>query len=215
MVELRGCGSSGNNHKRGTDGTFVAVGGTVYNGNSVAAFLFCNEGGGTAAVKVNGGYAAGIKHDLRQLFHAAACGEGFLTAVKHHQYDFAFSGDTHASAGMTIFIISFGLLSNGYAVLDKERVSTDSFLDLIFISAVFVGTADHCRSVFKNGKEAFRTATVIFYALHNQCAGGSTIGHVVEVRVNSDNNIVVLNIVFSIGGIGMALLSCCHLIGYA
>ena len=84
MMESVARGSGGNNQDGGAYGSFKAVGGTVYDRYLICALFLSGKGGRTAAVKVNGGYAACFIHDLRDLTGTAACGEGLLTAVKHH-----------------------------------------------------------------------------------------------------------------------------------
>ena len=116
---------------------------------------------------------------------------------------------------MTAVIIVCCAGHDGLSILDQINAAADSLLDLVFIGCVIAGAADHGGSILQDRKEVRRCAAVVFDTLHDQRAAGSAGRHVVEVRIHADHGIVVLNIVFSIGGIGMALLSCCHLIGYA
>ena len=214
MIELRRDRRSGNDHQRGADGTLVAVGGAVYDRKRVAALLLGNEGGRAAAVQIDGGHAARVQHDLRQLFCAAACGERLLTAVEHHQDDLALRRDADAGAGMAAVIVVGRAVHNRLAVLDQIDAAADGLLDLILIGGVFTGAADHGRAILQDRKEARRRcAAVVFDTLHDQRAVGSAVRHVIEVRVDADHSIVMLHIIRRIGRIGMPLLGRRHLVG--
>ena len=213
MIELRRDRRSGNDHQRGADGTLVAVGGAVYDRKRVAALLLGNEGGRAAAVQIDGGHAARVQHDLRQLFCAAACGERLLTAVEHHQDDLALRRDADAGAGMAAVIVVGRAVHNRLAVLDQIDAAADGLLDLILIGVVFTGAADHARAILQDRKEARRCTAVVFDTLHDQRAVGSAGRHVVEVRIHADHSIVMLHIIRRIGRIGMPLLGRRHLVG--
>ena len=213
MIELRRDRRSGNDHQRGADGTLVAVGGAVYDRKRVAALLLGNKSGRAAAVQIDGGHAARVQHDLRQLFCAAACGERLLTAVEHHQDDLALRRDADAGAGMAAVIVVGRAVHNRLAVLDQIDAAADGLLDLILIGVVFTGAADHGRAILQDRKEARRCAAVVFDTLHDQRAVGSAGRHVVEVRIHADHSIVMLHIIRRIGRIGMPLLGRRHLVG--
>ena len=214
MIKLRGDGGRGDHHQRGADGTLIAIRRTVHDRERIAAFLLRYEGSGTAAVQIDCGHAACVQHDLCQFFSTAADGEGFLTTVQHHQDNLALSGDTHTGAGMTAVIIVGRTVHNRLSVLDQINAAADSLLDLILISCIIAGTADHGSAILQNCKEVFRGDTVIFDTLHDQSTAGSTGGHVVEVSIDADHRIVVLHIVCSVGRIGVTLLGRRHLVGY-
>ena len=215
MIKLRGDGGRGNHHQRGADGTLIAIRRTVHDRERIAAFLLRYEGSGTAAVQIDCGHAACVQHDLCQFFRTAAGGEGFLTTVQHHQDDLALSGDTHTGAGMTSVIVVGRTFHNRLSVLDQINAAADSLLDLILISCVVAGTANHGGAILQNRKEVFRGDTVIFDTLHDQSTAGSAGSHVVEVCIDADHSIVVLHIVRSVGRIGVSLLGRRHLVGYA
>ena len=214
MIKLRGDGGRGDHHQRGADGTLIAIRRTVHDRERIAAFLLRYEGSGTATVQIDCGHAACIQHDLCQFFSTAARREGFLTAVQYHQDNLALSGDTHAGAGMTAVIIVGGTVHNRFSVLDQINAAADSLLDLILISCVIAGTADHGRAILQNCKEVFRGDAVIFHALHDQSTAGSASGHVVEVCIDANDRIVVFHIVRRVGQIGVALLGRRHLVRY-
>ena len=215
MIKLRGDRGRGNHHQRGADGTLIAIRRAVHDRERIAAFLLRCEGSGTAAVQIDCGHATCVQHDLCQFFSTAAGGEGFLTTVQHHQDNLALSGDTHTGAGMTAVIIVGRTVHNRLSVLDQINAAADGLLDLILISRVIAGTADHGGAILQNRKEVFRGDTVIFDTLHHQSTAGSTGGHVVEVSIDADHRIVVLHIIRSVRRIGVTLLGCRHLVGYA
>ena len=215
MVKLRGDRGRGDHHQRGADGTLIAIRRTVHDRECIAALLLCHKGGGAAAVQIDGGHAAGIQHDLCQLLHAAAGGEGLLAAVKNHHNDLAIRGDTHAGTGMTAVVVICGGSRNGHSVLNQIDVSADRLLDLIPIGSIIAGAADDGRAILKDREEVLGAHSVVLHALHDQCAVGRTAGHVVEVSVDAQHHIVVLHIVCGIRRIRVTLLGRCHLIGYA
>ena len=215
MIKLRRDRGRGDHHQRGTNGTLITIRRTVHNRERIAAFLLRYEGSGTAAIQIDCGHTACVQHDLCQFFSTAASGEGFLTAVQHHHDDLALSGDTHTSAGMTAVIIVCCAGHDGLSILDQINAATDSLLDLVFIGCVIAGAADHGGSILQNRKEVFGGDTVIFDTLHDQSTAGGTGGHVVEVCIDADHSIVVLHIVRCVGRIGVTLLGCRHLVGYA
>ena len=215
MIKLRRDRGRGDHHQRGTNRTLITIRRTVHNRERIAAFLLRYEGSGTAAIQIDCGHTACVQHDLCQFFSTAASGEGFLTAVQHHQDDLALSSDTHTSAGMTAVIIVCCAGHDGLSILDQINAATDSLLDLVFIGCVIAGAADHGGSILQNRKEVRRCAAVVFDTLHDQRAAGSAGRHVVEVRIDADHSIVVLHIVRCVGRIGVTLLGCRHLVRYA
>ena len=215
MIKLRRDRGRGDHHQRGTNGTLIAVRGTVHDRERIAAFLLRYEGSGTAAIQIDRGHAARVQHDLCQLFGVAACGERLLPSVKHHEDDLALGSDAHAGAGMAAVIIVGRAIYDRLAVFDKIHAAADGLLDLILIGVVFTGAADHGRAILQDRKEARRCAAVVFDTLHDQRAVGSAVRHVIEVRVDADHSIVVLHIVRCVGRIGMPRLRSGHLVGYA
>ena len=214
MIELRGGRGRGDHHQRGADGTLIAIRRPIHDRERIAAFLLRYEGSGTATVQIDCGHTACVQHDLCQFFSTAAGGEGFLTAVQHHQDNIALSGDTHTGAGMTAVIIVCCAGHDGLSILDQINAATDSLLDLVFIGCVIAGAADHGGSILQDCKEVRRCAAVVFDTLHDQRAAGSAGRHVVEVRIHADHGIVMLHIIRRIGRIGMPLLGRRHLVRY-
>ena len=215
MVKFRRGRCRGNDHQRRADRALVAVRRTVYDGERIAAFLSGDKGRRSAAVKIDGSHAAGIEHDLRQLFRTAAGRKRLLTAVEHHQDDLALSGDTHTGAGMTAVIIVCCAGHDGLSILDQINAAADSLLDLVFIGCVIAGAANHGGSILQNRKEVFGGAAVILDTIHDQRAAGSAGRHIIKVCIDADHCIVVLDVVCRIGRIGMTLLGRRHLIGHA
>ena len=214
MIELRGGRGRGDHHQRGADGTLIAIRRPIHDRERIAAFLLRYEGSGTATVQIDCGHTACVQHDLCQFFSTAAGGEGFLTAVQHHQDNIALSGDTHTGAGMTAVIIVCCAGHDGLSILDQINAAADSLLDLVFIGCVIAGAADHGGSILQDRKEVRRCAAVVFDTLHDQRAAGSAGRHVVEVRIHADHGIVMLHIIRRIGRIGMPLLGRRHLVRY-
>ena len=214
MIELRGGRGRGDHHQRGADGTLIAIRRPIHDRERIAAFLLRYEGSGTATVQIDCGHTACVQHDLCQFFSTAAGGEGFLTAVQHHQDNIALSGDTHTGAGMTAVIIVCCAGHDGLSILDQINAAADSLLDLVFIGCVIAGAANHGGSILQDRKEVRRCAAVVFDTLHDQRAAGSAGRHVVEVRIHADHGIVMLHIIRRIGRIGMPLLGRRHLVRY-
>ena len=215
MIEFRRGWRRRNDHQRRTYRTLIAVRGTVHNGECVASLLLCYESSGSAAIQIDGSHTAGVQHDLRQFLCATAGREGLLTTVKDHHNDLAITGNAHTGTRMTAIVIGVGLCSDKFAILDKECAAAYCLLNLILISSVIAGSADHCRAILQDRKKVFSSNSVIFNALHDQRTTGSASGHVVEIRVDTNHRIVVFHIVFRVRRIGMPLLGCRHLIGYA
>ena len=115
---------------------------------------------------------------------------------------------------MTAVIIVCCAGHDGLSILDQINAATDSLLDLVFIGCVIAGAADHGGSILQDRKEVRRCAAVVFDTLHDQSTAGRTGGHVVEVRVDANDRIVVLHIVRRVGRIGMPLLGRRHLVRY-
>ncbi len=105
MVKHIGRCRSRSDDEAGRDGTLGAVGGTVDYADGVGTLRACGVGGGAAAVEVYRRYAACLEHDLRELVHGAATGEGLLTTVENHHDNLAVGGNAHAGAGVAFGVI--------------------------------------------------------------------------------------------------------------
>ena len=212
MMELIGHHSGGHNHQRGADASLVAVGGAVNQSELVAALSLGQEGGGAAAVQIDGGDTAGIDHDLSQFLIAAAAGEGLLTTVQHHQDHLTASGNAHAGTGGSGGHMGIHIGSGGLAVDDQEGAAADGFLKLILVLLIIGAVADDGGTVLQNAEEAFAVDGVVGHALHHQCAGGLTGGHIEEVTVNAQNGVIVFDVMLRILRVGVTLLRRHHLV---
>ena len=170
MVKLRRHRGCGDYHQRRTDGALIAVGGTVHNTQSIAALLLCDEGSGSAAVKIYCGNTACIEHYLCQLLGTAAGRERLLAAIKHHEDDLALGRDADAGAGMSAVIVVCGAVDDGFSAADEEHAAADSLLYLLLVRRILAGAADDRGAVLKYCEERTVSAAVILYALHDERA---------------------------------------------
>ena len=99
----RSCGRS--NYKACGNRTLGTIGRSIYDGNVVLTFLFCDVSSRATAVKVYSGNTARFEHYLRYFMHRTATGKRFLSAVKRHKYDFAVCGYSDACSAMSVRIV--------------------------------------------------------------------------------------------------------------
>ena len=204
VVECSRAGSGGVDQQVGGNVTGVAVGGTVHNGQLIAAGLTGHEGGGAAAVQVDSNHTASFSHNVAHILQACTGGEGMLTAIDTHNDHTAGSGDTNGGTGG----IAVGSAADHLAVLHNEFTeAADCFLNAVLHSSILIVSAHVSSAVIQNCKEACCGALGMpFDAVHNQqTAGSSHIGHIEATSVGGSDNIKVLNVVRAIG-IAIAVL---------
>ena len=213
MVKCGGAGCGGDHHQRGGNGTGCAVGGTVDNCQLLSAGLLCDVGGGTAAVQVNSCNTASLQHDLCDLLHAAAAGEGLLTAVQDHQNDLAGLGDTDSGAASTVGVVILGSVDGDLTILDQGGTEAgDAFLDLTLVDGVvLLGGTDDGSAVLQDTEEAVGIDCVVLNTTHDQQTAGLAGGHVIACAVGGGHNAVVGDVVLALG-VAVLLLSCIGLI---
>ena len=215
MVEAVAGGSGRYYQDGGADGPFKAVGGTVYYRNFICALLLGGKGGRTAAVEIYGDYAPRLVHDLRYLSCAAACGEGLLAAVKRHEYDPVVRGDADAGSGGSGIIVVIAVGNHDLTVANEEDTAADRFNYAIRIFLPLRSAADDGSAVIEDSEEVFVSDAVVLYAVHHECACRGGVGHVIEVRIDAHDSVIVLNIVGGVVGVGMLFLSSRHLVGHS
>ena len=192
------------------DRALGAVGRTVLNGADVRTLVLCHEGRGTAAVQIEGSHAAGFQHDLSQLMHGTAAGEGLLATVQNADNQLAISGDTNHGARVSVSIIAARNIG-GYILTVPNEVGTknvDCLRNALLLAGIpgFLGVVDDSSAVIQNRKE-YRIGVFIpillDIAAHNEYATGFTGGHVVSVAIASGDNCVVLTDKLFVVGIGV------------
>ena len=216
MIEICGAGSGRNHHKRGSYRTLESVRRSVYNAELVIAGLSCNVGGRSATVKVYSVYATCLKHDLCDLFHTTATGEGLLTAIEYHKYYLTGSGDTHRCTACAAVSVVCILLYANLAVFNKDiSKACDSLLYSSLInSVVLLGGTDNSCAVIKDTEESATVNRVILDAAHYKHTAGLTGRHIKACTVCGCNNLIVGNVILAIG-IAVLILSRVSLIEYA
>ena len=207
VVKLGGAGSGGVDQQVGGNITGIAVGGTVHNGQVIAAGLAGNKGGGAAAVQVNCNNTASFLHDVANILQACTGGEGSLTAVDTHQNDTTSSSNTDRGTRS----IALGCAADNLAIHnDKLAEATNSFLDLTFRhhGLVLIMLAHISGAISQNCKETCSAGLRMpLNAVHDhQATGSCNIGHIVTARVGRCDNIEVFNVVGALG-IAVAVLS--------
>ena len=212
MVKLVGGTGCGYHHQRRADRAGIAVGRPVHHRQLILALLLGNEGRRAAAVQVHSNDAPGLQHDLRNLNGAAAGRNRLLPAVHDHQHHAVVRSDAHAGAGGAAVVIITAAGDDNLAVLDQHNAAAHSLGNIVLICSVIRGTADDGRTVFQNGKEVFAASAVILHALHDQRAGGGTVGHIIEVGVHAHHRGIVGNVQLRLLRIGMPGLSGIHLV---
>ena len=218
VIKRRGGGSGGSDEQRGGNGTRRTVGRTVDDGQFLIADLTGNEGGGAAAVQVDGVHTARFLHDVRDLQHAAAAGEGLLTTVKHHQDNLARGRNTNRGTRRTAGVVVAGRGNGNFAVLDQYGTeAADGFLDQIGTRVLlipFSRRAQLGRAVPEDGKVAAAGARLVLDAVHDQQSAGVTVGHVIAAGIGGHDGLKVLDVFVALG-IAVACLHAVRLVQYA
>ena len=219
-VEHIGGGRRGGDDQARRDGALGAVGGPVDNADGVGSLGTSSIGGGSAAVQVDGRHAAGLQHDLGQLMHRTAAGEGLLAAVQHHGHHLAVGSDAHAGAGVTLGIVVAAYAGgNVLAVTNQPLGPGHSLPDgalavFVHIAAEILGIVNHSRlAVLQNGEEIVVAGGAEGHTVDIGDAHGLTGGHVVEGGVYACHYVVILADVLGIVGIAVLLIGIGDLIG--
>ena len=213
MVKCIGGLRRGNYQQGGANRTLISIRGTVHNRDLVRSLLLGSKGRGASAVQINRDGTAGFQHDLGNLLGAAAGREGLLPSIQHHHDHFSVAGDAYTGAGSSgIVVVRIGADCN-LSVLDQEYAAAHGLLDLILVCCVVAGAANNGRSILQNTEEVLAANAMVLHALHDQCAAGNAGTHVIEVRVDAQNRIVVFYVVVRVSRIRVPGLSRSHLIG--
>ena len=194
VVKLVGGFGSRYHHQRGTDRAGVAVRGSVHHRQLVLSFLLGNKGGRSAAIQIYCHHASGIQHNLRNLDCTATGGNRFLPTVHNHQHHAIVSRDTHAGTRSPAVIVVAATADNNLTVAYQHDAATHGFGDIVFILCIIRRHANDRCAILEDSKEVSTASAVILHTLHNQCAGGCTVGHVVEVGIHADHRGVVGNV---------------------
>ena len=133
-----------------------------------------------------------------------------MAAIENHQNDLAVSGNTGCGSGCSVAACG----SSDFAVSEDDRRAADRFLNICLIGCPLSTGADSGGAVVQDRKEATVVIGVIDHTVHNQAARGLAGGHIVEVTVDTADDIEVLNILITVG-IGVYLHSRCDLIGHS
>ena len=208
VVKFLGGLCGGHRHQGGGHAAGVTVGGTADQLQLIAAGGLGQIGGRTAAVQVHRVDTACVQHDLRDLFHAAAGGEGLLTAVQDHHDHLALGSDAHSRAAGPGGGVVGALLDDDLTVSDQGGAeAADGILDLGLVLGVLSLGADHGGAVLQDGEEAVAVHGVPLHAVHHQQAAGLTGGHIVAVAVggNDDVEMLVFILVVVQQGVGLIL----------
>ena len=209
----------GSDDQSAGDRALRAVGGTVYNFNGILAFGTGSIGRRTAAVQVDSANTAGLQHDLRELVHGAAAGEGLLASVQNHHDHLAVSSHTDTGTGVTVGIISAaGIGGDIRAILNKQLAAANGLLHSAMgchsSIPICIVCAAKGSTVLKNSKPG----TVIGFigrrnTVDHKSAGRLTGRHIVEVTVGTYDGFVVFTDKAVFFFIGEKRIRICHLIG--
>ena len=206
MVECRRAGRSRDQHQRGGNGTGHTVGRIVHDAERLLTGLLCHIGRGAAAVQIDCMDTACLQHDLCDLLHAAAAGEGQLTAVHDHQHDLAGLGDARSSTG-SAFIDMVIVMGHDHLAVSDQYIAKDrnGFLHTALVNGVvFFGRTDDCSTIIQYTDETVGIGFVVLHAAHDQHTAGLTGLHIEAGTVGGGDHIVVLDIE---GAVGIAVLS--------
>ena len=213
VKNIRGYSGRGDDDTVG-DGTLGAVGRTVLNRTLVRTLVLCDEGGGAAAVQVEGSHATGLQHDLSQLVHGTAAGERLLTTVQDADDQLAICSNTNHGTGVAVGIIAAGSIgSDILAVPNQSRTEdVDCFLDTSFLAGIpsFLGVIDDSRAVIQDRKEygVGRLIPILFnITSHDEHTTGLTSSHIVSIAVACRYNGIIL--ADELGICGVAVLFIC------
>ena len=214
MVEHIGILRCGHYQKGRTYRPLISIRRPVHHRDLLRTLAFCCKGRRSSAVQIDSGNTACIQHDLRNLNSAAAGRERFLTPIQYHHDYLTVIGNTHTGSGNATGII---IVLCGYcdlSVFYEYCRSTDSFLNLPFILLPLGAAANNRCAILQNTKEILTANTVVLYAFHYQRARRFAVAHIVEVRIDANNRLIVGNIVFCIIWIRVLFLSSLHLVCY-
>ena len=212
MVKRCGAGSCGYHDQRCTYGTGSTVGRTADNFQCVCTLLLSNVGGRSAAVQVDRVYATCLEHDLSDLFHTTAAGNGLLTSVEYHEYDLTGLGDTDSGTACSLSIIIAGACDGDLSILYEGAAETgDTLCQLILKTLVILIGTDYGSAVLEHSEEALSITRMIFNAAHHKQAAGLTCLHVIACAVDSSNYVVVFNVMLAFG-VAVLVLGCISLI---
>ena len=198
MVKHVGGSRRGGNDQTGGDGALGAVGGAVDDAHLVRALGPGRIGGGAAAVQVDGRHAAGLQHDLGQLVHGAAAGEGLLPAVQDHHDHLALCGDAHAGAGVAGGgVVAAVIAGDVHAVPDQPLVAGGRLPDgavavgVHILAQVRAVVDDRRLAVLQDGEEVVVIRRAEAHAVNEGDAHGLAGGHVVEGGVHARHYIII------------------------
>ncbi len=197
-------------HQRGADGALVAIGGTADQHRGVAALRLGGIGRRSAAVQMQGDDTASIQHDLRSLFRGGTGGEGLLTAVQDHHDDLTVGCDAHTGTGAAGGVVVAGGDSD-LTVLDQDRGTAHGLGNIICVFAPLGSGADNRGAVLQDREEVGAAHAVILYTFHDQHTAGPSVGHIIEVRIDTHDGGIIGYVVGAVG-IGVMLLGGSHLI---
>ena len=219
-VEHVGGGRRGGDDQARGNGPLGAVGGPVDDADGVGALRPGGIGGGAAAVQVDSRHAAGLQHDLGQLVHGTAAGEGLLAAVQHHGHHLAVGGDAHAGAGVAVRVVRTACVGgNVLAVADQphgtgHRLPDGALAVLVHILAEVAGIVDDRRlAVLQDGEEVVIAVGAEGHTVDIGDAHGLTGGHVVEGGVDACHYVVILADELGIIGVAVLPVGIGHLVG--
>ena len=214
VVELGGGPGGGDDHERGANGAGVSVGGVVDDGDLVSALLLGGEGGGAAAVQVCGLDAAGVDHYLGHLLGAAARGDRLLAAVEDHEHHATVRRDAHAGTRGPVAVVVASGGEGHLAVLHQVVVGAHGLHDVVLVGLVDGCIAHDGRAIVQDAEEALGAHRRVLRALHDQGTSGFAGRHVVEVRIDAHDRVIVRNVAVA-GRIGVVGLGGSHLVGNA
>ena len=183
-LSCRGCGGDDENAVGG--GALRAVRGRAVQLQLLAGALG-QEGGGSAAVAVEGPDTAEGDHELRHLIAVEAAGEGLLAALVHDDDDGAVCLDAHEGTGsgrlgiidgVYIFaVLHQGIELNGDQLLLPAR---NAVVEPAHLGLGHVGRAGNAVLLIEvddktgGGPPQGALAVGVFHAVHNQSAQGLT-----------------------------------------
>ncbi len=199
VLDLRG---GRDDHTVG-DRTGRSVGRTVDDLSGLLAGHTRHEGGGTAAVTVERANTARLDHDLSQLVHRAAAGEGLLTTVQNCLDDLAVSGNAEHGTAVAVGVVGTGSGSGHIFAVPYELGRGAKRVDRLFDAGVshvgvpFINRVADDRTAVVQDRKEHRAARVLRpclldLAVHDKTAAGLAGGHVVAVAVGCGYDRIVL-----------------------
>ena len=197
VVKRSGVRRSRNDNKRTCNRTRNTVGRTIDNLKRIFALGTSNERGRTTTIKVDCVYTTSCIHNLRKLTHITTTRERFLTTVKYHKDNLTRSRNTDSGTACTVTRRG----SNNLTVFYEGSTETaDSVTELTSVNfIIFFRSTDNRFTFVRNTEEPIAINAVVFFAVHNEQATNFTRGHIEPFAVDTCNNVVVFNIVFTFG----------------